>query len=157
PERQSDWNRAVPGVAADATLRAVRPAFVPRIDQFIDESRDGIGEDRPEDLPRLPGESMIARAAGRAAIGMMSALSGFLRFLGGAAGAAAGAGGRAAGAAQGAGGASAGAAGAGGQNWLQRMAGWSAGRLEAMRRALEGARLGELGRLMRMLETDPDR
>jgi tetratricopeptide (TPR) repeat protein len=132
-----EWGLAVPGIAAEANLRSVRPSSVPTVDEFFEQSRDDIGSDNPNDLPKLPQETMFKAILSNVLIGGLSAMQWLSNHLG----AAIGGGGVA-------GGTAGGAAGAFG-NWLSE-------KLSALRKGLEEARGREMSRLMHLLRTNPD-
>ena len=158
PPAAVDWDRALPGVAVDARVRSVRPDSPPAIEQFLDESQDDIGSAPPQELPPLPNESPLARAAAKSASAAFGALKKLTKLLGGA--------GRSKPATRSDagqpreprsirfGGAQSGKAGFG---WVRRLHEWAKDRHEALTRGLEEARQRELTRLMKMLESDPDR
>jgi tetratricopeptide (TPR) repeat protein len=136
-----EWGYAVPGVAVEARLRSVKAVSLPPIERFIRESKDGIGDEDPRDLPKLPSESPLRNLANRGAAGALGALAWLSGKLGGAPGA----------------GADTGAAGTGAPpGWMQSLHDWSSKHLAALRPAIEEARNREMARLMRMLESNPD-
>ena len=143
PPAAVNWEHAQPGVAVEARVRSVRPIAPPPIEQFLDESQDGIGADSPKELPPLPSESLINRAAAKGAEAGFRALEGLASVLGGGSTGrpAAGSGGR-------------GAPGTGG--WMRRLHDWANERRQALTKQLEEARQRELSRLMKMLESNPD-
>jgi hypothetical protein len=142
-----DWGDAIPSEWVDPHIRSVQPTAVPRNEQFIEESGEGIGGADPTALAPLPQESPLGRAAAVGSIAILSALEWLAKHLGGGGGAPAG---------------RAGATGKGAvgkpatDNWLQQIRGWSADKLAALRGALADARAREMARLLKLLESDPD-
>ncbi|HEV2294126.1 MAG TPA: hypothetical protein VGR35_09730 [Tepidisphaeraceae bacterium] len=157
PAGAVDWDRAEPGAAVEARVRSVRVDSPPAIDRFLDESQDGIGSTRPQELPPLPNESPLARTAAKSAAAAFGTLRKLTKLFGGA--------GRAAPPARPRGGQSGkpvpirfggGTSGGSGFGWVRRLHEWAKERHEALTRGLQEARQRELTRLMKMLESDPD-
>ncbi|MCO6046613.1 hypothetical protein NG895_22165 [Aeoliella sp. ICT_H6.2] len=145
-----DWSQAVPGIAFAHRLIAILPDALPSFDDVIDEGRDDIGERAGElkDLPKSPNEPLsnvtgaAMRSAMRAAavpamgVGWMLSALGNIASLGGIRPGPSLTGGS--------------RSGSGGlSNFANEL-------FNKISQSLEAQRNKEIGRLLHMLESDPD-
>ncbi|MEN1678431.1 MAG: hypothetical protein AAGJ46_02485 [Planctomycetota bacterium] len=158
-EVNEDWGHAVPGVAFPSRLIEILPEETPSVEQLISDGRDDIGDRSGEtrDLPKAPGEPLpgIAGAAARAAMvgaayplmGLGKALSALGKMTQGVGSGFAGSGGGQAGGA---------GQGGGGSLGLGGLADYASDLLRKAAQSLEAQRHREVGRLLHLLDSDPD-
>jgi len=161
PSRGLSWDAAHPGVASYPCLRTVHVAIPVDPEEFLKESGEEIGTERPDELPPSPKEASntaadktvraIQRGALKALGGAVKGAAGLAGLLGGALGwlATQGAparGGRRAGVYRGSSG-----------GWLQSASNWIDNKLNAMSESVRASRFKAVSRLLHMLETDLER
>jgi tetratricopeptide (TPR) repeat protein len=142
------WNRAVPGVGGAARLRSVTVPPVGSPGDLLEQGREDIANDSPDDIPELPNDpagSMAGRAAGKALLGMFKFFGAIGNALGGKGGPPRADEAGAKGGSISPGDKRPGALG----NWLNR-------KMTALSQRLLAARFKEIARLMQLMETDPD-
>jgi tetratricopeptide (TPR) repeat protein len=135
----TDWSHAMEGVRSEPRVRVVLP--IPQqvsADALAEQWRDDIGkEGAPEQLPTMPEEGPIGRAAAHTTGAFWSMVEKLTRGLGKSKATAAG-------------------EASGAKGWIGRLYARAKAKAEESRAAIEAARAKELGRLERLLRDDPD-
>lgn len=151
----TNWDRATPGLAFPSRLSAIYPIEEILADDIIQDGRGDIGErgDEITKLPKRPGEpsdGVMGKVGRGAATGLGYTLLGLSKLISR----------RPAGSGSGASSGHAGSSGGVGFGWadaaLNHLSGAANRMLGGVSRAIEEMRYKEVGRLMNMLDSDPD-
>jgi len=134
PTRESDWTRALPGVALPSRLVSIEAEPLPGIEAIFGAAVEEIGSGDPDDLQPTPREQAADRARATAArlrhgIGAVigRAILGITRLV---------------------------PAGATEPTWIDRLEAWAAERVERLQRAIGAQSLAD--RLLDLFQRDPE-
>lgn len=131
PAIEADWRGAEPATFADPRVRSIRALVQPSLQDVLDGGRDDIGTSSAKDLPPTEDESLTKQIGRRAKLGWIRALQKFLP-----------------------------APKPGDMpraGLADRLSAWASSNAARLAAQLQAARERELSRLMKMLESDPDK
>ena len=129
PTLNESWNAAHPGVAVPPPLVSIELELPQSFEDLFGESSQEIGVEPDAELPPAPNEPGAAGKIARSAGLLFSAsLTGAMKLL----------------------------PSGGTNNFLSKMQNWAGAKMQQFSRDLENMRSKEIGRLLRMLESDPE-